>query len=99
MYRSRLATFAVGIAGDLLWAAAVIQLRRKDGGRKKENHDHGRGPSGGRQPEFAHGGAARTGGVRRFSALRKDGALQPGKNPRARGAREGFGSIRAFRLY
>jgi hypothetical protein len=48
MYRSQLATFAVGIAGDLLWAAAVIQLRRKHGGRQKENHDHGRGPSGGR---------------------------------------------------
>src|SRR5258707_12072325 len=98
MYRSQLATFAVGIAGGPLWTAFAIQLRRKDGGREKENHDHGRGPSGGRQSEFALGGAARTGGLRRFSAVRKDGALQPGENPGARGAREGFGRIRAFRL-
>src|SRR5580698_1210808 len=99
MYRSQLATFAVEIAGGLLWAAAVIQLRRKDGGRKKENHDHGRGSSRGRQSEFAHGGSAWAGGLRRFSAVRKDGALQPGENPGACGAREGFGRIRAFRLY
>src|SRR5580693_8628171 len=99
MYRSRHASFAVEIAGDLLWAAAVIELRRKDGGREKENHDHGRGSSRGRQSEFAHGGAARTGGLRRLSALRKDGALQSGKNPGARGAREGLGGIRPFRMH
>src|SRR5579863_27529 len=99
MYRSQLATFVVEIAADLLWAAAVIQLRREDGGRKKDNHDHRRWSSRGRQSEFAHGRAARAGGLRRLSAVRKDGALQPGENPGARGAREGFSRIRTFHLY
>src|ERR1700716_743663 len=76
--------------------ATAVELRRIHAGRKKENHDDGRGPSRWRHPELAHGRAARAGGLRRLSALRKDGALQPGKNPRARGARQGLGRLRAF---
>src|SRR5260221_11351527 len=99
MYRSQPATFAIEIAGHLFWAAAVIQLRRKDGGRKKGNYDHRRGSSRRRQSEFAHGGAARAGGLRRFPAVRKDGTIQPGENSGTPGAREGLRRVRAIRLY
>src|SRR6267154_4399475 len=77
----------------------AIELRRIHGGRKKENHDDRRGPSGGRQPEFAYGGAAGTGGLRRLSTLRKNGALQPGKNPGARGTRQRLGRTWSFRVH
>ena len=45
------------------FAAPVGDLRRNHGGREKENNDDGRGPSGGRQPEFAYGGPPRAGGI------------------------------------
>src|SRR2546427_4608059 len=99
MYRSKTSTLAVAIRVGSLCASAAIELRRIHAGREKENHDHGCGPSRERQPEFADRGAARAGGLRRFSAVRKDGALQPGENPGTRGACQGLGRSRAFRLY
>src|SRR6267378_8459309 len=98
-YRPQPSTLRGEVAMVPLCGAVAVELRRINAGRKKENHDDGRGPSRWRQPEFTHGRAARTGGLRRLSALRKDGALQPGKNPRARGARQGLGRLRAFRLH
>src|SRR6267143_2043355 len=98
-YRRQPSTLRNEMAMVPFRGAAAVELRRIHGGRKKENHDDGRGPSRWRQPEFAHGRAAWAGGLRRLSALRKDGALQPGKNSRARGARQGLGRLRAFRLH
>src|SRR6266850_6886268 len=98
-YRSQPSSLGDAMAGILLGEATAIELRRIHAGRKKENHDHGRGPSRWRQPEFADRGAARAGGLRRLSALRKDGALQPGKNSGARGARQRLGRLRSFRVH
>src|SRR5260370_13128413 len=81
-----------------LSATAANKLRRIYAGRKKENYDHGCRPSRWRQPELADRGTARTGGLRRLSALRKDGALQPGENSRACGACQGLGGTPSFRL-
>src|SRR6267378_2005010 len=86
MYRSRTSTLAIAITDGSLCAPTAIELRRIHAGREKENHDHGCGSSRGRQPEFADRGATRAGGLRGFSVVRKDGALQPGEDPGARGA-------------
>src|SRR6202008_4982920 len=96
-YRSQPSMLRVEAAGTALRGSAALELRRMHVG-EKENHDHGRGTSGGRQPEFADGGTARAGSLRRLSALRKNGALQPGKNSRTRCARQGLGRVRPFRL-
>src|ERR1700719_5061676 len=93
-YRSQRPRLGGAMAESSLRGAAAIELRRIHGGRKKENHDDGRRSSRWRQSEFTHGGAARAGGLRRLSALRKDGALQPGKNSGARGGRERRGRPR-----
>src|SRR5713226_5537732 len=74
-YRPQPSRLEGEMAGISLRGAAAIELRRIHAGRKKEYHDDGRGPSRWRQPEFAHRRAARTSGLRGFSALRKDGAL------------------------
>src|SRR5258707_13489460 len=95
-YRSQPSSLGDAMAGILLGGATAIELRRIHAGRKKENHDHGRGPSRWRQPEFADRGPARAGGLRRLSALRKEGALQPGKNSRTGGALQSVRRLRSF---
>src|SRR6267378_1336233 len=63
-YRSQPSSLGDAMAGILLGGATAIELRRIHAGRKKENHDHGRGPSRWRQPEFADRGPARAHGQR-----------------------------------
>src|SRR5258708_33221491 len=98
-YRRPPSTLRSEIATAPFLEAVAVELRRIHAGRKKENHDHGRRPPRWRQPEFAHGRAARAGGLRRLFALRKNGALQPGKNPGARSACQRLGRIWPFRLH
>src|SRR5260370_17011558 len=81
-YRSQPSSLGDAMAGILLGGATAIELRRIHAGRKKENHDHGPGPSRWRQPEFADRGPTPAGGLRRLSALRKNVALQPHNNSR-----------------
>src|SRR6202158_1103791 len=91
--RSQPSRLGDAMAGIWLYGATAIELRRIHAGRKKENHDDGRGPSRWRQPEFTDRGAARPGGLRRLSALRKDGALQPGKNSGRSEERQRLGGV------
>src|SRR5260370_17202033 len=95
-YRSPPSRLGGVMAEAPLSETAANKLRRIYARRKKENYDHGCRPSRWRQPELADRGTARTGGLRRLSALRKDGALQPGENSRACGACQGLSGTRSF---